>query len=60
MNNLGNWIMGGITAVLAVCGLFVASTAGHGVGYWGGLLFFLFAVGFVFLLIKVSFDHADE
>ncbi len=36
MTNFGNWVMGAVMLVLAVCGLFVASTAGHGVGYWGG------------------------
>ncbi len=52
--------MGGVMLVLAVCGLFVASVAGHGIGYWGGLLFFAFAIWFIFRLIQVSFDHAEE
>ena len=57
MNHVGNWVMGGCTAVLAVGGLFVASTAGSGVAYYGGLGFFVFAVLMVFLFIKVSTDH---
>ncbi len=57
MKQLGNWIMGATTAVMAVGGLFVAANSGHGVAYYGGLLFFLFAVFFVFHLIRVSFDH---
>jgi len=57
MNNVSNWIMGGVMLVLAICGLFVASVAGNGFGYWGGLLFFVFAIWFIFRLIQVSFDH---
>lgn len=57
MNHVGNWIMGGVTALLAIGGLFVASTAAQGVAYYGGLLFFVFAVLVVFMFIKVSTDH---
>ena len=56
MNNVSNWIMGGVMLVLAIGGLFVASVAGHGFGYWGGLLFFAFAIWFIFRLIQVSFN----
>ncbi|MBT5459321.1 MAG: hypothetical protein HOK82_22205, partial [Rhodospirillaceae bacterium] len=48
MNHVGNWVMGGVTALLAVGGLFVAATAAEGVPYYGGLLFFVFAVLLVF------------
>jgi len=57
MGNLGNWILGAATAIMAVGGLFVAARAGAGVAYYGGLLFFLFGTGFIFYLIKVTFDH---
>ena len=57
MNHLGNWILGAVTAIMAVGGLFVAARAGDGVPYYGGLLFFLFAVGYVFYLIRVTFDQ---
>lgn len=60
MNHMGNWVMGACTLILGICGLFVAARAGHGVGYYGGLGFFLFAVFFVFLMIKVSYDKAEE
>jgi hypothetical protein len=60
MNHVSNWIMGGCTLILAICGLFVAARAGHGVGYVGGLVFFLFAIFFIFILIKSSFDKAEE
>lgn len=57
MNHLGNWILGGATTVMAVGGLFVAARAGYGVAYYGGLAYFLFAVLFVMLLVKASYDH---
>jgi hypothetical protein len=60
MNNLGNWIMGAVTAILGVGGLFIAATAGHGVPYYGGLFFFLFAILLVFYFVKASFDHAGH
>ncbi len=57
MNHVSNWVMGGITALLAVGGLFVAATAGQGIAYYGGLLFFVFATLLVFMFIKVSTEH---
>lgn len=57
MKQLGNWIMGAATAGMAIGGLFVASNSGDGIPYYGGLLFFVFAVLFVFHLIRVSFEH---
>jgi len=57
MNNFGNWVMGFCCAVMAVAGLFVAARGGEGVPYYGGIGFFLFSILFVFMLIKVSFDH---
>ena len=60
MNQLGNWIMGAVTTAMGVGGLFVAANSGHGVPYYGGLLFFLFAMILVFNFIRVSFDHAEH
>ncbi len=45
---------------MGVAGLFVSSHAGHGVAYYGGLLFFVFAILFVMLLVKVGFDEVGE
>ncbi len=45
---------------MGVAALFVSSRAGYGVAYYGGLLFFLFAVLFVILLIKASYDEVKE
>lgn len=45
--------------VMGVVGLFVAERSGHGVPYYGGLVFFVFAVLFIFLLIKHSYDREE-
>ncbi len=57
---MGNWVLGSVTAVMGVCGLYVSSRAGFGVAYYGGLLFFLFAILFIFNLIKIGYDEARE
>jgi len=59
MTNFSNWVLGFCAAIMGVGGLFVASHAGHGVGYWGGLAVFLFAVLFVFFLIRTTLDHEE-
>ena len=43
---------------MSIGGLFVASKAGHGVAYYGGLAFFVFAVLFIMLLVKVGFGES--
>lgn len=50
--------MGACTAIMALGALFVAARSGHGVGYIGGLVMFVFCVLFTFFLIKGSFDDA--
>lgn len=55
----GGFIFAGITSLMALVGLFVAARAGHGAPYYGGLTFFVFAVLFVFLLIKHGYDKAE-
>lgn len=60
MGNLGNWILGAAASIMAVGALFVSARAGEGVPYYGGLLFFLFAIGFVFYLIKVTCDEQEH
>ena len=54
MNNVGNWVMGAASAIMAVGGLFVASVASSDISYYGGLGFFVFAVLLTYLFIKVS------
>ena len=59
MHSVSDLVLGGITAVLGVVGLFVAARSHEEVGYYGGLLFFIFAVGLIFLQIKRGFDRHD-
>jgi hypothetical protein len=37
-------------------GLFVAR-GGQGIGYYGGMVFFVFCMIFIMRLIKVSYEH---
>jgi len=55
----GSFIYAGVTGLMGLAGLFVAGRAGHGAPYYGGLAFFVFAVLFVFLLIKHAYDKAE-
>jgi hypothetical protein len=45
---------------MGIGGLFVAARAGQGLGYFGGLAIFAFAVMFVFILIRTSLDHEER
>jgi nitrate reductase gamma subunit len=49
-----------VTAVLGLVGLFVASRAHEEVGYYGGLAFFIFALGLILLQIKRAFDRRER
>jgi hypothetical protein len=60
MGNASNWVLSGLVALMGLAGLFVAARGGHSMPYWGGLAFFLFAVLFVFYMIKRGFDHAEH
>jgi len=55
----GSFIYAGVTGLMGLVGLFVAARAGHGAPYYGGATFFVFAVLFVFLLIKHAYDKAE-
>ena len=58
MHNVGNWVLGGSSAVLGVGGLFAAAQAGPGsVGYYGGLAMFAICVLFIMHLIRTSDSH---
>ncbi len=56
MNNVSNWVLGFAAAVLGVAGLFVAR-GGQGIGYYGGMVFFVFCMIFIMRLIKTSQEH---
>jgi len=60
MENISNWVLGFCTIVMGIGGLFVAARAGQGLGYFGGLAIFAFAVMFVFILIRTSLDHEER
>jgi hypothetical protein len=55
----GNFAYAGFAALMGLVGLFVAAHAGHGAPYYGGLVFFVFAVLFIFLMIKHAFDKSE-
>jgi len=55
----GSAALCGLVAIMGIAGLFVAERAGHGVAYYGGLTFFVFAMLFIFLVIKHTFDRAE-
>ena len=54
-----SFIYAGAVGVMGVVALFLASRAGHGAAYSGGLTFFAFAVLFIFLMIKRGFDKSE-
>lgn len=60
MDNVSNWVLGFFSVVMGIGGLFVASRAGEGLGYYGGLAMFVFAILFVFFLIRTSLDHEEQ
>lgn len=60
MGKIGDWVMGGLAILMSIGGLFVASNAGHGLGYYGGLGMFVFCVLFIFFVMKKAMDHADQ
>ncbi len=61
MEGTGRWIWGGMVALFGVIGLFVSAHAGEeeAVAYYGGLVFFIFAMLFILMLMKKSFDHRE-
>jgi hypothetical protein len=61
MQGTGKWISGGLVALFGIIGLFVSARAGgeEAVAYYGGLVFFVFAVLFILLLVKKGFDHQE-
>lgn len=60
MDNFSNWVLGFCAAVMGLGGLFVASNAGHGLGYYGGIAMFIFTVLFVFNLIRTTCDEQEQ
>jgi hypothetical protein len=59
VGDIGSWVLGGLTAILAVAALFVAAGADGAVGYYGGLGMFAFGVLFIFILMRAGFDESE-
>jgi hypothetical protein len=62
MQDFNRWVWSGIAFLFGVIALFVSARGGPAqpVAYYGGLLFFAFAIGFVLYQIKLHFDHAKR
>jgi hypothetical protein len=54
------WVLGGGVAIVGILGLYLASRAHDGGVYLFGLALFIFAVAYVFSLIKQSFDRSER
>ncbi len=59
MAGTGIWIFGGVTGILGLFGLMVASHAHEAVFYWAGLVLFVFATFLVLATIKQGFDRQE-
>ena len=60
MHGTANWVLGGMTAIFAILGLYVASNSHEPIGYYGGLAFFVFAVFLIFHRIKHAWDDIES
>jgi hypothetical protein len=56
---ISSWVMGVFVGLLGLVGLVLASGARDGAVYGFGIGVFIFAVLFVFLLIKRGYDATD-
>lgn len=57
-----NWVLGGLSGILGLGGLFVSARAGAGdpVGHYGGLLLFAIGLLIVFYFVKLGLDEAEK
>jgi hypothetical protein len=55
-----SWLMGGAVTLLGLLGLTMAAKAEDIGVHLFGMLLFGFAIAFDFLLIKLSYDRAEE
>jgi hypothetical protein len=62
MEGTGKWIWSGLVGLFGLVALYVSAQSGQQqpVGYYGGLAFFVFAVLFILMMIKTSFDHQER
>ena len=59
MMSLMQWVVLLITCLVGIFGLFLAADAGSGTLYGIGLLVFVAAVVYAFVLVKQYFDRLD-
>ena len=59
MGDVSKWVVGAAISVLALVGLIVSARAQDATMYWVGLAIFVFAVLFIFHMVKRSFDQAE-
>lgn len=60
MGNVGNWLQGGIVALIGLAGLFAASHSNKTKLYEIGLIIAGGATLYIFYLIKSAFDDAHH
>jgi hypothetical protein len=60
MDGIAKWCIGGVVAVLGIVGLFLAARAVDQGIHLFGLALFLFAILYVFALIKQGFDAHER
>ena len=60
MSEFGNWFLGIAMGILGLGGLFFASHAKEEPIYVAGLILFVFAILFIFYLIKDGFDRSEH
>ncbi|MBI1208495.1 MAG: hypothetical protein GC191_14580 [Azospirillum sp.] len=56
---MGKWILGGVTGLIGMLGLFLSSRAADETFYYGGLIAFVVAIIFIFGMVKSAFDRAE-
>lgn len=59
MSDAQRMVVAGVVALIGVVGLYVAAITDQVAIYWGGMTLFVFAVVFVFLVIKQIFDARE-
>jgi hypothetical protein len=59
MAGIGKWVMGGLVGLLGLLALFLAANAKDGAMYLFGMAVAVFAVLFIFGLIRGAFESAD-
>lgn len=59
MSDAQRMVVAGVVALIGLVGLYVAAITEQMALYWGGMTLFVFAVVFVFMVIKQIFDARE-